>query len=307
MGLSTAKNVVRMLAHHEAGVHAILLYGAKGAGKTELANVIAQLWLCTHPTAAGADGTCRACLAFDRGNSPDVLLIEPQGNSRIIRDRSITTPKDKEPDDPIPLVVFLRTPPISARHKVVIIRDAHRMNGASANALLKTLEEPPSYAKLLLTTDSVGSILPTVLSRCLAVACEAPSLVELIGAFPDATPEEIRISEGTAGRLNAVFARRAAYGRLLQFAHRLPNRGAGEALVASEEFQAIVERIQPASEAGARAANADALDVLAIYFAREPSCPPSWTQQIIEAHRRIVANGQASIVFDALFTGLLAR
>jgi hypothetical protein len=301
-----AKNVVRRLAMDERAIHAILLYGAKGAGKTELAQIITQQWLCKEPTPDGADQTCRPCMAFLRGNSPDVLVIEPQGNSRIIRNESIINPKP-DSDDPLPLLTFFRTPPMLSRHKVAVIRDAHRMNSASANALLKTLEEPHPHAKLLLTTDTIGSMLPTVLSRCLSVACEAPSEPEIAAAFPDATPEEIRFSEGTPGRLSLVRSRRELYARLLQFAEQLPSRSAAEALVASEEFQSIAERFQSANDSGVRAANAEALDALAIYFAREPSCPPLWTQKIIEAHRRIVGNGGASIVLDALFTGLLGR
>jgi len=305
IGLSTAKNFVRRLAKDDHGIHAILLYGAKGSGKAELCRIITQLWLCNTPGDGGADGTCRACMAFGRGNSPDFLPIEPQGPSRIIRNEAITnTNPDK--DDPTPLLTFFRTPPMFSRHKVTVILDAHRMNNSSSNALLKTLEEPHPHAKLVLTTDSVGSILPTILSRCLAVACEAPSGTELASAFPDATPDEIRFAEGTPGRLRTVVERRELYRNLLQFAQQLPHRSPGEALIASEAFQGIVEGFQ-IKESGVRAANAEALDALAIYFAREPSCPPTWPQQIIEAHRRIVGNGGSAIVLDALFCGLLAR
>jgi DNA polymerase-3 subunit delta' len=304
IGLGTAKKVVRRLAGDERAIHAILLYGPKGAGKSELAKIVTKQWLCKEPTPEGADDTCRACMAYERGNSPDLLIIEPQGLSRIIKNDAIIN-ASPEGDDPLPLLTFFRTSPMFSRHKVAIIRDAHRMNGSSANALLKTLEEPHPHAKLLLTTDTVGSILPTVLSRCLAVACETPTEKDIAAAFPDATPEEIRFAEGAPGRLSLILSHRELYARLLRFARSLPHRGAAEALVVSEEFQSIVEGFQSANETGVRAANAEALDALAIYFAREPSCPPFWTQQIIEAHRRIVGNGGSSVVLDALFTGLL--
>jgi len=297
--------VIRGLAENERGIHAILLYGAKGSGKGALAQILTQLWLCNQPTPDGADGTCRPCQAYMRGNSPDVLIVEPQGPSSIIPNKAITNSSPAN-DDPLPLLGFFRTPPLLSRHKVGVIVDAHRMNTSSANALLKTLEEPHPHAKLLLTTNAVGSILPTILSRCLAVACEAPSEAEISAAFPDATADEIRFAEGTPGRLRTVFGQRDLYKRLLQFARRLPSRSPAEALVVSEEFQSIVEGFRATGETGARAANAEALNALAIYFARDPSCPPSWPQQIIESHRRILGNGGASVVFDALFTRLLS-
>ena len=308
IGLRTAKNVIRRLALDDRGIHAILLYGPQGSGKTELANILTQLWLCREPSEEGADGTCRPCMAYARGNSPDVLLVEPQGKSNLIRIDAITESKEtKAGSDELPLLTFLRTQPLQARHKVAIILEAHRMNNRSSNALLKTLEEPHSHAKLILTTDAVGTILPTILSRCLAVACEAPSQDEIVSAFPDATADEIRLAEGVPGRVRTVMARRALYERLVKFARRLPKRTPSEALVASEEFQSILEGFQSIHDGGVRAANAEALDALAIFFAREPSCPSSWTQKIIEAHRRIVGNGAASLILDALFTGLLTR
>jgi hypothetical protein len=306
IGLTSAKKVVRRLAKDERAIHAILLYGPKGSGKTELARLLTKMWLCKQPTEDGPDDICRSCVAFNRGNTPDVLTIEPQGASRIILNKSIINPDPKE-DDPVPLLRFFRTSPMYSRHKVALIFDAHRMNNSSANALLKTLEEPHPHAKLLLTTDTVGNILPTILSRCLSVACEAPAEAEIALAFPDATPEEIRFSEGAPGRLNTILSRRDLYQRLLHFAQRLPARSPAEALVASEDFQSIVEGFQAANDSGLRAANAEALDALAIYYAREPSCPPAWPQKIIEAHRRIVGNGGSSVVLDALFTGLLVK
>jgi len=306
VGLSSAKHLVRRLAADYRGIHAILLYGAKGTGKSKLAEIIAELWLCNGITSEGADGSCRACNAFGRGNSPDVLNVVPWGKSSIITVKTIVNDVIKDEDPPLPLLKFFRTPPLFSRHKVALLHDAHRMNYIAANALLKTLEEPHSHAKLILTTNSVGSLLPTILSRCLAVACESPGVSELQSAFPDATQDEIRLSEGTPGRLTTMTQRREVYLRLLEFARRLPNRHVGEALVASEEFASIAEAFQVNSEVNARAANAEALDALATFFAREPTAPPHWTHLIINAHRRILGNGGPSIVFDALFTAMLA-
>jgi hypothetical protein len=304
LGLGSAKAVVRRLASRDSGIHAILLYGSKGSGKSELANLIAEFWLCTQPTEEGADGACRACAAFGRGNSADLLIVSPSGPSAIIRNSAIVNDKPAN-DEPIPILTFFRTSPMLSRHKVAVIHDAHRMNSSAANALLKTLEEPHPHAKMILTTDSVGSILPTILSRCLAVACEAPTRQELSERFPDASPDQVRFAEGTPGRLQTVEARKQIYERIAAFGRGLAKRHPGEALVAAEELLAISDSLQSAMDGSARAAHTELLDALAIFFAREPGAPPQWPQLIAEAHRRIVGNGGASVVFDALLAAML--
>ncbi|AIE85351.1 DNA polymerase III, delta' subunit [Fimbriimonas ginsengisoli Gsoil 348] len=306
MGLTSAKRVVRELITGQSGVHSVLLYGAPGSGKNVLAELLAQAWLCQQPGPEGADGICRACGAFERNTNADFLRIEPQGPSRIIPVKAITE-SSADAEANIPVISFFRTLPLLSRHKVVMIESADRMNNAASNALLKTLEEPYPHAKLILTTDTVGAILPTILSRCLAVACESPAEELLRNAFPDATEEELRMSEGTPGRLRHVIAHRAAYGRLTAFARGLVFRNPGEALVAAEELRLASDALEKSLGCGARAAQAESLEMLAIYLAREPQAPPEWTQYVTEAHRRIVQNGSASIVFDALMAKLFAR
>jgi DNA polymerase-3 subunit delta' len=306
LGLESAKRVVRELIGGASGVHAVLLYGAPGSGKNVLADLLSQAWLCREPGPDGADGTCRACGAYGRGTNADFLRIEPQGPSRIIPVKAIT---EDSPDSEaqVPVISFFRTLPLLSRHKVVLIDSADRMNNASSNALLKTLEEPHPHAKLILTTDTIGAIIPTILSRCLAVACESPAPDVLRAAFPEATEEELRMSEGTPGRLRHLIQHRTAYSRIAALARSMTSRRPGEALVAAEALRQAADGLEKALGCGARAANAEALELLAIYLARDPEAPPQWTQYVAEAHRRIVQNGAAGLVFDALMAKMLTR
>jgi hypothetical protein len=333
-GLASAKRVVLGLAAGSP-VQSVLFYGMEGSGKKRLAEIAAKAWLCTRnvlvsvqgtggrgqggdtdlspasspsspspqsppsPPPPGACGECQACLAFERGRSADLLFLQPRGASRIIRLAAIS-PAEEDADYPISAQVFLRTPPLAARSKVVIIEEAERLNVHAANSLLKILEEPPPFGRFILLTDSVGTIPPTVLSRCVAVACEVPAHVEGFETWA------LDLASGAPGRAAEVQEYAAAYRPLYDFAMALPGRGRGEALVAAEEFAGLADRLQSTRKLGARAANAEALQVLATAYGLSRDQRAEALQAIIETHRRILGNANAGSAFDALFAAVLA-
>lgn len=300
-----AKRLVRKFARDDIGSHAVLFYGVRGSGKTSIARALAEAWLCLSPVDGGADGTCRACLSFSRNNNADFLLIEPSGASQIIKDRQIVKPNDPKPDDPTPLRDFFRTPPLFSRHKVTLIEDAHRLNAAAANALLKTLEEPWPFAKLILTTDSVGSMVPTILSRCISVACELPDESELAQLV--APPDLVSMVNGAPGRFAAISAHPEEYRALLQFTQDLKGWKSEASLVVSDRFRAIADAFGSALAMNVRASNTFALELLAGLLARDESVPPWWSQEVIQTHRWIQGNANPQIALDALFTALLSH
>jgi DNA polymerase-3 subunit delta' len=303
--LEGAKRVVRKLALDHAETHAVMFYGAQGSGKEELARILAQFWLCRSPGPDGADGECQACGAFGRGTNPDYLCVTPLGPSALITIRHFHTRPPEKEDDPRPLIPFFRTGPIMSRHKVAIITDAHRMNNDASNALLKTLEEPLPHAKLILTTDSVGSVRPTILSRCLAVPCALPNVDQLRTGFPATTEVDLVLSEGSPGRLKSVLEHAEAYRPIEAFERSIRARNRAAALLASDEFRSLADRLSDARGIPARAANAECLEMLAIALANDPCAPNGWAQAVIEAHQRILGNASATIVFDALFSRIL--
>lgn len=151
--------------------HAYLFEGPEGVGKERAALALAARLLCDDSElAADADacGSCESCRMFAAETHPDFRLIH-RGLHKLHPDRTIRSSKG------LYLVVdvvrqFLiesaAMKPSHARRKVFLIRDAERMNEEAQNALLKTLEEPPGDARLVLVTSSAHRLLPTIRSRC---------------------------------------------------------------------------------------------------------------------------------------------
>ena len=290
------------MARGDSPVHAVLLYGAEGSGKTELSRILAKAWLCTNPGEEGACGECRTCAAFGRDRCADFQSLGPWGPSRLIKMHAVRD-LPPEPTDPflgIAILRFFNMPALMARTKVVILNEADRMNDKANNALLKTLEEPPPYGKLILTTTSVGQIPPTILSRCLALACELPLASEL----GDLTEAESLLSGGSPGIVKRIRSRPEVYDRLTQFAASLAGHELGAALALSDEFRDLCAEIGKADDLNTRAANTEGLKLLATALSKT-GAPAAWIQATAEAHRRIQGNAGAGHVFDALFSAMV--
>jgi hypothetical protein len=297
LGLHSAKRAVKALLASDRA-HAVLFFGMPGSGKTTLAEHLAQGWMCTAETSRPC-GECRTCHAFGRASAADLLKIEPQLPSNAIRLEAVSPNRTGGADAPVSLQEFLRSGPLAARHKVVILQDADRMTPAAANALLKTLEEPEPYAKLILTTSSVGRVLPTILSRCLAIACELPRPEE-----SDAPDDVLRWAEGAPGRVATIRKAEEVYRSLETFAADLGHRPPAAALVASEEFRVLCDLLAKRLELGARQAQAEGLAALGSALARAGAAPGD-IAAVAEAHRRILGNAAPGSTFDALFSRVL--
>ncbi|MCF6319561.1 MAG: DNA polymerase III subunit delta' [Proteobacteria bacterium] len=147
--------------------HAILLNSAKGLGKFELAKHMAHIALCEDLSQDGFCGRCSACELFKVGNHPDFTLISAEKNTiKVEQIRKLS--KD------------IRLSATKGQYRAVVVENAEQMNKAAANALLKTLEEPPNKVVLILTTSEMGRLLPTIKSRCVKMNIAVPNHTESI-------------------------------------------------------------------------------------------------------------------------------
>ena len=146
----------KIISHFEEAIqmgkvsHAYLLCGEEGSGKMTVAKAVAKALLCEKKSGCGS---CRSCIQADSGNHPDLIYVTHEKYE--IRVDEIRKGINETID----------IKPYSSDYKIYIIDDADRMNPGAQNALLKTLEEPPSYAVILLLTNNKDRLLDTKIGR----------------------------------------------------------------------------------------------------------------------------------------------
>ena len=146
---STLKNAIR----NNTLAQAFLFCGPRGVGKTTCARIMAKTINCLNPTEnMEACNECESCRAFNNNASFNIYELDAASNNSVEDIRS--------------LVDQVRIPPQIGQYKVYIIDEVHMLSAAAFNAFLKTLEEPPAYAKFILATTEKHKIIPTILSRC---------------------------------------------------------------------------------------------------------------------------------------------
>jgi DNA polymerase III subunit delta' len=165
----------RLLSLRQRLPHAVLLAGPKGVGKLELAQGWAKSLLCEKPAAAGeACGQCEGCHWFEAGTHPDFMrltLIEKEN-----REGEVKLATEIGVDQAREAVEFIQLSTYRAGRRLVLVEPAEALNTASANALLKVLEEPPISTVFVLVSHQPRQLLPTILSRCHRLEVGLPSL-----------------------------------------------------------------------------------------------------------------------------------
>jgi DNA polymerase III subunit gamma/tau len=171
----TLRNAVEQGKVH----HAYLFVGSRGTGKTSMAKILAACLNCENGPTVEPDGTCSSCRAIAAATSLDVIEMDAASNNSV--------------DDIRDLRERVAFAPVSGKHKVYILDEAHMLTPAAWNAFLKTLEEPPPNTVFVLATTEANKILPTVADRCHRFDFTRPT-VEQIGRVLSRVAEAESIS-----------------------------------------------------------------------------------------------------------------
>ena len=217
--------------------HALLMHGPRGVGKLELAERVAQMLLCEHADLAKRPcDRCDACRWYLAGNHPDFRRVEPEAIAKVPtpveeegeEGSTAEAParRTKQPsiiiavDQVRALADFLNVRSHRGALRIALVHPAEDMNANAANALLKGLEEPPAGAMFILVSHRPARLLPTIRSRCVAIAVPIPSRDAATGWLKEkgaGEPERwLAYAGGAPVRALAYAEEAAAWDRLLK-------------------------------------------------------------------------------------------
>jgi DNA polymerase III subunit gamma/tau len=148
---AVSKGLTQAITSARVG-HAFLFFGSRGTGKTSTARILAKALNCAEGTTPSPCGVCESCRAIESGSDVDVLEIDAASNNGVDQVRELRE-----------RVAFR---PMRGRYRITILDEVHMLSGGAFNALLKTLEEPPSHAKFVFATTAPEKVPDTIRSRC---------------------------------------------------------------------------------------------------------------------------------------------
>jgi DNA polymerase III subunit delta' len=173
----------RLINQNERLPHALLLHGRAGIGKLDFANILSKYLLCEKPIDHQPCHQCAKCLWFEEGHHPDFKLITPE-DAEVSDDAPKKKTSKKTQISVSQIRQLIQTLSLTNHDtnslRIALIYPAETLNTASANALLKVLEEPPNNTVFVLVSHQVRRLLPTIISRCQSLAMPLPEKLEAI-------------------------------------------------------------------------------------------------------------------------------
>ena len=171
--------------------HAFLFTGSKGLGKTSTARILAKAINCLSPKGIEPCNICEVCISITNGSNIDVLEIDAASNGGV---EEIRTLRER-----------VKFAPATLKKKVYIIDEVHMLSTGAFNALLKTLEEPPSHVVFILATTELWKLPPTVVSRTFQIKFELPTKEELIHSLERVVKgERLKVEDGVLAQIFTI-------------------------------------------------------------------------------------------------------
>ncbi len=192
--------------------HSFMFVGKPGIGKKQFAHQYAEMIMCLQDGKCdGNSAKCDSCVKFEGNANPDYAEILPDGKTlKIEQIRN--------------LQARIVEKPITSRRKVYVIDDADLMSEESQNCLLKTLEEPPEYAVIILIVSNESRILPTIKSRCVIIKFQPLTSKEIKQVKPELSDDLIQLLEGSLQNAENIEQKKEQYAQLLNLVNVLENK-----------------------------------------------------------------------------------
>lgn len=233
IGNNQIKEMLAKSIENETLSHSYLFVGIQGIGKKMLAMEFAKKILCIEKK---QDNTCKSCIEFESNNHPDFMCLEPDGNSMKIEQIRFLQKKIQER-------------PIISDKKVYLINNADLMTSEAQNCLLKTLEEPPEFATIILIGSNENAFLSTIKSRCMILHFQPiendklKQYIETNYGITNITQNRLTMFQGSIGKAISLKDKQAEYENIENMIENLKQKDLIDILKLAEPLYKAKEEI----------------------------------------------------------------
>ena len=290
LGNEKNKQILQKSMQNNTISHSYMFVGIQGIGKKIIAKEFAKNILCLNQDNS-KNCTCKSCIEFETNNNPDFSIIEPDGNS-------IKIEQIRE------LQKRIQEKPIISNNKVYIIDDADMMTQEAQNCLLKTLEEPPEYATIILIGSNENLFLTTIKSRCMILHFEPISnenikkyLQNELG-ISNIDDEMLDIFQGSIGKAIDLKDKKEEYEKIIAFVENLDKKDIIDLYKLAEPIYKSKEEIFEIL---------DYINILLLKKARQNYLYTDCIQIVEDTKKRLKQNGNYDMCIDNLVFNLKER